>query len=75
MVRHRFGFETDDHFIAERTVTMSERAILILPDVGLDEDALEKLKDEFQNTVTGSLRRLGSKAAEATVVVVVVVRF
>ena len=52
---------------------MSEKAVLILPDVGLEEDALDKLKDEFQNTVAGSLKRLGSKVADTVVVVVVVV--
>ena len=52
---------------------MSEKAVLILPDVGLKEKALEKLKDDFQNTVAGSLKRLGSAVADTVVVVVVVV--
>ena len=52
---------------------MSERAVLILPDVGLEEDALDKLKGEFQNHIAGTLKSLGSKAASTVVVVVVVV--
>lgn len=50
-----------------------EKAVLILPDVGLEEASLDKLKDEFQNTVAGTLQRLGSRMADTVVVVVVVV--
>lgn len=52
---------------------MSEKAILILPDVGLNEDDLEKVKGQFQNSIAETLKRAGSRLADVVVVVVVVV--
>jgi hypothetical protein len=52
---------------------MSEKAILILPDVGLNEDELEKVKGQFQNNIAETLKRAGSRLADVVVVVVVVV--
>jgi hypothetical protein len=52
---------------------MSEKAILILPDVGLNEDELEKVKSQFQNNIAETLKRAGSRLADVVVVVVVVV--
>ena len=49
---------------------MSEKAILILPDVGLNEDELEKVKSQFQNNIAETLKRAGSRLADVVVVVV-----
>ena len=49
------------------------RAVLVLPDVGLPEEKVHGLTHEFQNSIVGTLRKAGSRAAEDGVVIVVVV--
>lgn len=49
------------------------RAVLVLPDVGLSETQVEKLKDEFQSNLVGTIRRAGQTADVEVVVVVQIV--
>lgn len=48
----------------------TNRAVLVLPDVGLSERQMDEMKEEFQNHLVGSLR---SRLAREDIIVVVVV--
>ena len=50
-----------------------KRAVLVLPDVGLPEDRMDALKEDFQNNIVGTLQRVGMRPDVVVVVVVVVV--
>lgn len=47
------------------------KAVLVLPDIGLSESHLERVKGEFQNHLVASLTRAG--AADDIIVIIVVV--
>jgi hypothetical protein len=51
----------------------TNRAVLVLPDVGLSERQLDEVKEEFQNHLVGTLRSRLSRDDIIIVVVVVVV--
>jgi hypothetical protein len=50
-----------------------QRAVLVLPDVGLSEEQIDSVKADFQNNLVGSLERAGGRMANRIIVVVVVV--
>jgi hypothetical protein len=54
------------------TTGKERRAVLVLPDVGLPQDHLDALKDEFQNNIVGTLKRANARPDIIIVVVVVV---
>jgi hypothetical protein len=49
------------------------RAVLVLPDVGLPQERMDALKEEFQNSIVGTLKRASARPDIIIVVVVVVV--
>lgn len=52
----------------------SERkAVLVLPDVGLSEEQIQSLKEEFSNSLVASLRKAGLRVENFIIIVVVVV--
>jgi hypothetical protein len=56
-----------------RTGVREHRAVLVLPDLGLDESQIETLKTQFHNNVIESMGGADAVAARPVVVVVVVV--
>lgn len=48
------------------------KAVLVLPDVGLDEKQLDRLKGDFQNNLVSTLKNAGARDEVVVVVVVVV---
>jgi hypothetical protein len=48
------------------------KAVLVLPDVGLDEKQLERVKGDFQNNLVSTLRTAGARDEVVVVVIVVV---
>lgn len=50
------------------------RAVLVLPDIGLDERQMEKLKEEFQSNLVSTLRN-NTQTADVEVVVTVTITF
>lgn len=61
--------------MATTTRSKVRKAVLVMPDVGLSEEDCEKCRDEFQNSLVGTLRRVGVDVQSVVVVVVVVVVF
>jgi hypothetical protein len=50
------------------------KAVLVLPDIGLDEQQIEKMKEEFQNSLVSTIKRAGGRD-DVTVVVTVTIPF
>ena len=50
-----------------------QRAVLVLPDLGVEEARIQKLQGQFQNAIAGTLERAELLRAVIVVVVVVVV--
>jgi hypothetical protein len=49
------------------------KAVLVLPDVGLNEKQVGALKDEFSNHLVSSLKRAGGLSGEIVVIIEIVV--
>jgi len=51
------------------------QAVLVLPDMGIPEENIEVIKEEFQNSMVSTLRKNALRPDVVVVVVVVVVAF
>jgi hypothetical protein len=51
----------------------SKKAVLVLPDMGLTEEQVDGLKDEFQNQIADTIRRSASASNVSVTVTVVIV--
>ena len=51
----------------------ARRAVLVLPDLGLSEEECDRCREEFQNSLVGTLKNFGVDLQAVVVVVVVVV--
>ena len=52
---------------------LERKAVLVMPDVGLSEDDLNNMKHDFENSLVGSLERVGMARPVVVIVVIVVV--
>jgi hypothetical protein len=51
------------------------KAVLVLPDVGLNEKQVGALKEEFGNSLVSSLRRVGGLGGEVTITIQIEIVF
>jgi len=51
------------------------KAVLVLPDVGLNDKQVNTLKEEFSNHLVSSIKRAGGLTGEIVVIIEIVVVF
>jgi len=49
-------------------VASPPKALLVLPDVGLSDEQVQGLTEEFRNQIVGTLKKAGARIVEAPIV-------